>query len=228
MVSFDELKARLGTIRATIEKSAALSGRTINDIRLVVVTKTHPIEMVQRVVDAGIRDIGENRVQELVAKAPLVKGDVCWHMIGHLQTNKVRKVLEHASWIQSVDSDRLADEIDARSAGLPARVKTLVEVNTSGEASKSGCEPGAAVGLCERVAAGKNMEFCGLMTVGPLYGGESETRRAFAQLRSIGESVRHLAGKIELSMGMSSDFAWAIEEGSTMVRIGSRLLGERQ
>jgi pyridoxal phosphate enzyme (YggS family) len=227
MLSHGEIKARIDDVRAEMEIAAARSGRRLDAIRLIAVTKTHPADLVQMVVDAGVSDIGENRVQELLAKAPVVTGSVVWHLIGHLQTNKVRKVIDQAAWIQTVDSDRLADELDIRATALSQKIKVLIEVNTSKEASKSGCDPLEARPLCEKVAASRSMEFCGLMTVGPLGGGETATRRAFQTLRSIGESVRQYAPRIELSMGMSGDFGWAIEEGSTMVRIGTRLLGDR-
>jgi PLP dependent protein len=228
MIHKDEIRSRLDDIRSEIEKAAIKSGRKLDDITLVAVTKTHPAETVQALVDLGIHDIGENRVQEIAAKAPVITGDITWHMVGHLQRNKVKKALEHVAWIQSIDSDRLADEVEESAGKISKKVKALVEVNTSGEISKSGCEPSLAIALCEKVAACKNLEFCGLMTIGPLIGGEAETRKSFQMLRGIGEKVKNLAPKIELSMGMSNDFSWAVEEGATIVRIGTRLLGDRK
>ena len=227
MLSIQEIQDRLQEIRGQIVDAAGKSGRRPEDVRLIAVTKTHPVEVVQGLVDSGVVDIGENRVQELAAKAPLVKGTISWHMVGHLQRNKVKKALEYVDWIQSVDSDRLADEIQKYATAAQKKVKVLVEVNTSRDASKTGCPIPEAVTLCEKVAAAGAMEFCGLMTIGPLSGGEAETRASFVLLRELGEKCRHLSPRIELSMGMSNDFSWAIEEGSTMVRIGTKLLGGR-
>jgi PLP dependent protein len=228
MMQKDALQSRLDSIRSEMDRAAIQSGRKLDDIKLIAVTKTHPAETIQALVDLGIRDIGENRVQEIGAKAPLITGDVTWHMVGHLQRNKVKKALEYVTWIQSIDSDRLADEIETCAGQLGKKVKALVEVNTSGEVSKSGCDPNQSVALCEKVALCKNIEFYGLMTIGPLSGGESGARKSFQMLRGIQEKIQHLCPKCELSMGMSSDFTWAIEEGATMVRIGTRLLGQRE
>ena len=228
MITPLELQSRLNSIRLEIEAAAARSGRNPTDIRLIAVTKTQPAELVQMVVDAGVMNIGENRVQELLVKAPVVKGCTDWHMIGHLQTNKVKKVIEQAQWIHSVDSRHLADEIEKYCAVASKKMKCLVEINTSGEESKSGCSPDQALDLCEKVATLEHLELRGLMTIGPLRGSEEQTRASFRLIRSIGERIRHLvSSELELSMGMSNDFVWAIEEGSTMVRIGTRLVGER-
>lgn len=198
-------------------------GRDAAAVRVIAVTKTHPVEVVQACIDAGIRDIGENRVQELEQKAPELHGDRELHLVGHLQTNKVAKALPLVQWIHSLDSLRLLEAIERRAAGR--RVKALVEVNTSGEASKSGCSPGECRALCEAVSRSSAVEFRGLMTVGPLTGGEAAARGSFRRLRELGESCADLAPVIELSMGMSGDFEWAVEEGATMVRIGTLLLG---
>ncbi len=175
----------------------------------------------------GVCEIGENRVQEIEEKAPLLKGRFSLHMVGHLQTNKVGHALLYVKWIQSIDREKLVSRIEFCHKG-PDRVKALVEVNTSGEASKSGCLPQECRTLCERVAGSAALEFCGLMTSGPLNGSEKEVRESFALLRQLGETCHGLAPALELSMGMSGDFEWAIEEGSTMIRAGTALLGERR
>jgi hypothetical protein len=186
------------------------------------------VELVQQCVDLGISDIGENRVQEIEQKAPLLKGEYTLHLVGHLQTNKVAKVLPLVHWIQSVDSERLIRFIDDKGKNLGRRIAALVQVNTSGEASKSGCIPSECSALCALAAQSSVLEFRGLMTIGPLGGSEKNIRQSFALLRNLGEQVRNLCAKpLELSMGMSDDFEWAIEEGATMVRLGTVLFGKR-
>ncbi len=226
---FANLQNNYDILKSRIEKACQRSNRKPEDIRLVAVTKTHPVETVQALINLGIRDIGENRVQEIERKAPNLTGEFSMHMIGHLQTNKVSKVLPLVEWIQSIDSARLVDKINAAAQQVQKKMKVLVEVNTSGEPAKSGCMPPECVGLCEYASGSKYMEFQGLMTVGPISGGEAETRRAFELLRNTAQACKHLTatGRMALSMGMSADFEWAIEEGSTMIRIGSLLLGNR-
>jgi PLP dependent protein len=216
-------------LKGRIEKACLKSKRNPEDIRIIAVTKTHPVEAVQAVIDLGIRDIGENRVQEIERKQPFLKGEFSMHMIGHLQTNKVSKVLPMVDWIQSIDSTRLIERINSFPPSRSRKIKALVEVNTSGEASKSGCLPQDCLSLCEQVSKSNVLELQGLMTIGPLTGGELEIRRAFKLLSRLAEQCRHLAAtdRMILSMGMSADFEWAIEEGSTMIRIGSILLGSR-
>jgi pyridoxal phosphate enzyme (YggS family) len=220
-----QLSERLESIRHQIEKACERSSRTVESVRLIAVTKTHPVETLQQLIDLGIKDLGENRVNEIEAKVPLLKGDFTMHLIGQLQTNKVARVLPHIDWIQSVDRERLINRIEQFQNG--SKIKALVEVNTSGESSKSGCIPEMCREICERVVASPALEFCGLMTIGPLSSDELLVRNAFSLLRRLGEQCKDLTEKIELSMGMSSDFEWAISEGSTMVRIGSLLLGRR-
>ncbi|MBD3391777.1 MAG: YggS family pyridoxal phosphate-dependent enzyme [Chitinivibrionales bacterium] len=223
----ESFQERLKALRERISAACARSGRGGRPVRIVAVTKTHPAETVQAVIDAGLPDIGENRVQEIMDKAPGLTGTRCLHMVGHLQTNKVAKVVPLVDWIQSVDSARLADKIETQAAKAGRSISALVQVNTSGEESKSGCAPEQAIELCERVAACTHVSFHGLMTVGPLDASERETKQCFERLRNIGESCRHLCDTVELSMGMSDDFEWAIEEGATIIRVGSLLLGAR-
>jgi pyridoxal phosphate enzyme (YggS family) len=196
-------------------------------VRLIAVTKNHPAETVQRLLDIGVRDIGENRVQEMEEKVPRLAGDFTAHMIGHLQTNKAQKVWPLAGWVQSVDRERLVRRLEGCHSGAEPKKRVLVEVNTSGEGSKSGCSPIECGRLCELVAGSGALELRGLMTIGPLGGGEAAVRGAFALLREL--SQKHCAGIVapELSMGMSGDFEWAIEEGATMVRVGTALVGDR-
>lgn len=225
----EQLRANLASVRSRIDRACERAGRAGDAVRLVAVTKTHPAETVQELLDLGVTEIGENRVQEIEAKAPLLKGGFTLHMVGHLQTNKVAAVLPHVAWIQSIDSGRLVSRIE-HCCTARGGIKALVEVNTSGEASKTGCLPEECRRLCELVAGSRALVFRGLMTVGPLDGSEIQTRESFALLRKLGEACRDLlppATTLELSMGMSDDFEWAIAEGSTMVRIGTALFGGR-
>jgi pyridoxal phosphate enzyme (YggS family) len=222
-----EFQERADALREGIFAACTRVGRSIDTVRTIVVTKTHPVEALQMVLDAGFVNIGESRVQEIVQKAPQLTGKRVLHMVGHLQTNKVAKVVPLVDWIQSLDSERLLRKVEAQCSATGKTLDALVQVNTSGEDTKSGCRLEEALELCEKVAAASAVRFRGLMTIGPLDAGESETRRAFAALRNVGEKCRHLTETLELSMGMSGDFEWAIEEGATMIRIGSLLLGAR-
>lgn len=223
----DNLKDRIKKIKEDIAQASATAGRPEDAVRLVIVTKTYPASLLQEILDTGHFDIGENRVQEITEKAPLLKGDKVIHMVGHLQTNKVAKVVPLVDWIQSVDSERVLRKIEENCEKLSRKMNILIQVNTSGEETKSGCGPHEAADLCSKASESKNLEFRGLMTIGPLYGGEKEARKSFIMLRELGRSLADPSQRFELSMGMSADFRWAIEEGSTMVRIGSLILGER-
>ncbi|HUI92896.1 MAG TPA: YggS family pyridoxal phosphate-dependent enzyme [Chitinivibrionales bacterium] len=220
--------SRYKSLQDRIAAACARSNRSPSDVRVIVVTKTHPIETIQTVIDRGIHDIGENRVQEIEQKMPQLKGAFEMHLVGHLQSNKVNKAVPLVQWIQSIDSIRLAEKAGACAEGLQKRIKALVQVKTSEEETKSGCAPGECFAVAESVAKNPGLEFCGLMTIGPLGASESNTRKSFAALRACAEQCRHLASRVELSMGMSADFEWAIEEGATMIRIGTLLLGERK
>jgi hypothetical protein len=222
----DRLLANLEIIERRIARACEKAARRRDSVRLVAITKTHPADTVQTLIDIGIRDIGENRAAEIEEKTPLLRGDFTMHMVGHLQTNKVAHVLPHVGWIQSIDRERLVSRIEFLHRGTD-KINALVEVNTSGEASKSGCRPDECTALCERVMRSGALEFRGLMTIGPLNRTETETRQSFALLRKLREKCGEKGSGLELSMGMSGDFEWAIEEGATIIRIGSALVGER-
>jgi pyridoxal phosphate enzyme (YggS family) len=222
-----DLATRIQSLNERISAASNRCGRSPDSVKTVVVTKTHPAETLQAVLDAGIADIGENKVQELIQKAPLLRGARTLHMVGHLQTNKVGKVVPLVDWIQSVDSERLLQKIDTQCENAGKKINILIQINTSAEESKSGCAPEEALELCEKAAASPHVEFRGLMTIGPLGGSEQQIRQSFIRLRELGEKCASLCAPVELSMGMSDDFEWAIEEGATIIRIGSLLLGER-
>jgi pyridoxal phosphate enzyme (YggS family) len=206
----------VAAVRARITDAAARAGRDPAEVTLVAATKTVPVERVAAVIAAGVVDIGENRAQELTAKAPALEGtDARWHFLGQLQRNKVRAL---APWVvcwQSVDREELGEEIARRAAGT----RVLVEVNLAGEPAKGGCRPSEAPGLVDALRA-QGLDVAGLMAVPPA---DDDPRRWFSRLR---ELHAHL-GLEELSMGMSDDFEIAVEEGATMVRVGRALFGTR-
>jgi len=221
------IASNLAAVRANIEAAAKKSGRDPKDIKLVAATKDVPVSMIAEAIKAGLTDIGENRVQEAKGKfAELKHLPVAWHMLGHLQTNKVKDALEMFSVIQSVDSIHLAQEISKRAG---RSIQVLVEVNTSGEASKFGVSPESAVELARNVSELPNLKLAGLMTVGPLTRDEKRIRGAFGQLRRLYNEIKGLnltAVELKyLSMGMSDDYGMAIEEGSNLVRIGRAIFG---
>jgi PLP dependent protein len=212
----------IASVKSRIEQAAGRTGRDPSGIKLVAVTKGVPAELIMEAVKAGITDIGENRVQEAEQKFELIKDlPATRHMIGHLQTNKVKAALEMFSVIQSVDSERLADEISKRAGSV---TDVFVEVNTSGEAAKYGIEPDKAIQLAKHIAGLKNLRLAGLMTVGPATDSEPDIRKSFRSLADLFGQIKRLnLPGVELkyiSMGMSGDFEIAIEEGSNLVRIG--------
>lgn len=225
----DTLRERFKALNEETTQSCEKVGRSPDEVTVVIVTKTHPVEILQAVIDTGHGAIGENRVQEIMQKVPLLTGEKTIHMVGHLQTNKVTKVVPLVDWIQSIDSEKLAVKVDQQCQKVGKKMSVLVQVNTSGEETKSGCAPEEAVALCEKVARCEYLRFRGVMTIGLLGGTEKETRHCFQVLRNIREQCKGLTdSSFELSMGMTDDFRIAIEEGSTMIRIGSYILGARK
>ncbi len=226
---YDHLEKNFTAVEHEIEATCKRAGRNVSDITLITVTKTYPVDLAQAVIDTDHLDIGENRPQEIMDKMPVLTGEPTMHLIGQLQTNKVRKMIPLVKWIHSVDREKLLDKIDTIAEELQTPVNILIQVNTSGEASKSGCSPEEAITLCQKAATKEWARFCGLMTIGPLHGDDTDVRKSFQQLRAIGEEVKELVKgeKLELSMGMSGDFPLAIEEGATMIRVGSRIVGAR-
>jgi pyridoxal phosphate enzyme (YggS family) len=220
---------RLAMVRARIAAAAVRVGRDQSSVRLIGASKTVPAEVLAQAVRAGLQDLGENRVQEAEAKAPLLRADLTdgagpkWHLIGHLQSNTARKAVALFDWIHSVDSPRLADALDRIALELGRTPRVLIEVNTSGEVSKEGVAPADAPALIAHVAGLSAIRLVGLMTIGPLAG---DARPAFRLLKQLRDAAG-LPELVELSMGMSGDFEDAVEEGATMVRVGSALFGAR-
>jgi PLP dependent protein len=225
----------IAAVRERIVVAARRAGRSRADIALMAVTKTHSPERIREAYTAGLRLFGENRVQEFAAKAGALAdlAGVEWHMIGHLQTNKAGKVVELFNAVDSVDSARLAEKLDAAAQNMGKKLALLIEVNVGGEAAKSGVAPDSRE-LEELLLAAPGfeaLEFRGLMTVPPFSDDTERARPFFRQLRQLRDAIaaRNLpAIRMDvLSMGMSHDFEIAIEEGSTCVRVGTAIFGER-
>ena len=226
---------RLASIRQRIEAAAHRGGRTPSEIGLVAVSKGVEPGRIEEAYACGLRIFGENRVQELVAKVEALQGRgldaLEWHMVGHLQRNKARNVARHVTLLHSLDSLALAQELDRHLSRLGRTLDVLVEVNVSGEPTKWGVRPDEAPALVRAVAAVPTLRVVGLMTVGPLTDDQQAVRAAFRSLRLLRDRIREegWAGPdfVHLSMGMSSDFEVAIEEGATLIRIGTALFGPR-
>ncbi len=218
-------------VRNKIAEACRRSGRKSEEIELVAITKTVDVEQINEAIEAGIRVVGENRVQEAWRKFQEVGKGVHWHIVGHLQTNKVKRVLQFADMIHSVDSVYLAREIQTQAEKLDRTIEILIQVNTSGEESKFGFEPEVTIGAIEEISAFSNLEIKGLMTIGAFLPNPEDVRPCFKLLRDLKDRVNeHKIAGFEigtLSMGMTNDYEVAIEEGSTMVRVGTAIFGER-
>jgi pyridoxal phosphate enzyme (YggS family) len=218
-----DIARNLAAVRGRISAAAERAGRSPGDITLVGISKTHPADAVLAAYTAGLCDFGENRVGEAAAKIDALRArDVAprWHLVGHLQRNKVAAALNLFDILHSVDSERLAEAISAQ-ATRPVRV--FIEVNVAGEASKFGVPPGEAAGLAERIGVLPNLDLLGLMTVAPRVDDPEDVRRVFRTLRELRDAL----GLRELSIGMTDDFEVAVEEGSTLVRVGRAIFGAR-
>ena len=225
----------LGAVRDRIARAAERSGRTPADITIVAVTKTHPIERVREAVAAGLLDIGENRVLEAVEKQEQwPDAPVRWHMIGHLQRNKAKHAVGRFALIHSLDSVRLAEALEQAAAARNTVQPVLVEVSVAGEAQKSGAPLAEAEGIVRHATGLPHLKLEGLMTMAPLTDDEPVLRRTFRELRELRDRLSRdpqsaIRNPLQhLSMGMSNDFEIAIEEGATMVRLGTVLFGERE
>ena len=212
-----------------IHDSVIKSNRDFNDIRIIGVSKTNPISSILEGLDAGITDFGENKALELRDKSELIKQKVNWHFIGHLQRNKVKYVINAADYIHSVDSVKLASEINKRAKAVDKIQNIFFEVNTSGEEAKFGVsnfdELYELASRCEEL---QNIKMNGLMTMASFTKNETELRKSFSTLREMREKIKNKFVTIsELSMGMTNDYLIAIEEGATMLRIGTAIFGKR-
>jgi pyridoxal phosphate enzyme (YggS family) len=224
------IKDNIGEVLECIAVSARWAGREPGGIKLLAATKNRSIDEVLEAVEAGVRVVGENRVQELLEKAPALAGKVELHFIGHLQRNKARQVVGLVELIHSLDSLRLASEIDERAGRAGLAQKVLVQVNVAGEQSKSGVAPGELEGFIGEVGRLANLQAVGLSTIAPYAEDPQEARWVFAELRALGQAMGEKCEGFEcreLSMGMTNDFEVAVEEGSTIVRVGTAIFGPR-
>ena len=225
------LETQLKEVEAKIQAACDRAGRKREEVTLIAVSKTKPIEMLQEAYDLGVRVFGENKVQEITAKYDALPDDNHWHMIGHLQTNKVKYIVDKVTMIHSVDSIKLAREISKEAQKKQVTVSILIEVNVAGEESKFGVSMEEAEPLIRKIALLDGIKICGLMTIAPYVEDEEKNRQYFADLKQL--SVDIATKNIDnvnmnvLSMGMTGDYAVAIEEGATYVRVGTGIFGER-
>ncbi|MFH0977442.1 MAG: YggS family pyridoxal phosphate-dependent enzyme [Spirochaetota bacterium] len=212
-----------------IERISASAGRNASAVKIVAISKTFPASAIQEAIDHGITLFGENKVQEAKQKTPALKGAFIMHLVGHLQSNKARDAVKMFDLIHSIDKFSTALKTDEEAKKINKVQKILVQVNTSGEDTKSGIEPEEAIKLCKEVSTLKNLELTGLMTIGPLTEDAKSIRSSFRMLKELLERANAELGlnMRELSMGMSSDYGIAVEEGATLLRIGSAIFGQR-
>lgn len=216
------IRDNVAAVEERIVRACVRAGRSRQDVMLVGVSKTFPAELVDEVIASGISNVGENRVQEAREKKPLVHGSARWHLIGHLQTNKAKDAVKLFDVIQAVDSLDLAEKLARAAEGHGKRQDVMLQVNIGDESQKSGIARGDADAIAKQVAALASLRVIGLMAIPPV-GTPEESRPYFRELRVMRDSL----GLEHLSMGMSEDFETAIEEGSTMVRVGRAIFGSR-
>ncbi|MCJ7578156.1 MAG: YggS family pyridoxal phosphate-dependent enzyme [candidate division Zixibacteria bacterium] len=231
IVNMGSVEENIRNIWSRIEKAAEKTGRDKEDIKLVAVTKTVEVERIKEAIKCGIETIGENRVQEAESKFVQITEKVEKHLIGHLQTNKAKKAVELFDFIQSVDSQHIAQEISRRAFQMGKAMEVLVEINTSGEKSKFGVDPDQALSFVKLILNSEGIKIKGLMTIGLFSDNSEDTRPCFKKLKAIFDQMkRESLPNVEmkyLSMGMTNDFEIAIQEGSNMVRIGTGIFGPR-
>lgn len=225
------IKDNFEEVKGNVLKACERAGRNVDDVTLIAVSKTKPLEDLREAYEAGARDFGENKVQELVDKIPEMPNDVRWHMIGHLQRNKVKYIVDKVYMIHGVDSLRLAEEISKEALKHDVVVKILMEVNVAEEESKFGITVADAPELAEEIAKLPGVSLQGLMTIAPYVANPEENREIFAKLRQLAvdisrKNIDNISMNV-LSMGMTGDYQVAIEEGATCVRVGTGIFGER-
>lgn len=225
------ISENLKAVRENIEESCKGANRSSNSVRLIAVTKTYGVDVINEAIDCGVLDIGENRVQEIMEKYDSVK-PVRWHLIGHLQKNKVKYIIDKVEMIHSVDSFDLAKEIDKQAKKVGKVQKVLLEVNVSGEESKFGIVPKDCPELCRKIAEEfENVKIEGLMTVAPFTDDEKLLENVFRGLKALSGEIAEMnmpnVDMKELSMGMTNDYPLAVSCGATMVRVGTGIFGKR-
>lgn len=221
----------LNRVEEKISAACKRAGRSRDEVTLIAVSKTKPEYMVEEAYSTGQRDFGENKVQELTRKKEILPGDIRWHLIGHLQTNKVRQVVGKACLIHSVDSLHLAETISREAGKKGIDVPVLVEVNVAEEETKFGVTSEETIALVESIAALPNLTVKGLMTIAPFVSDPEDNRPVFQKLRQLSvdiaaKNINNVTMSV-LSMGMTNDYEVAIEEGATMIRVGTGIFGER-
>jgi hypothetical protein len=223
------LSDNIKKINNSIKEACLRSGRKESDITLIAVSKNHSINDIVSAFELGIHNFGENRAQELKEKASQLELNLTWHFIGHLQTNKVKYVMRSAGFIHSIDSLKLAEEVEKQAINLSREIEVLLEIKTSSEATKYGLENEKEIfTVAEFCSNSKHLKFNGLMTIAPFTDNEKLIRESFIELRTLKEKLKNNGFDINhLSMGMTNDFEIAIDEGATMLRIGSAIFGER-
>lgn len=225
------IKDNIITVHENIEKSCLKAGRDPKEVTLISVTKTKPLPDLRAAYEAGERNFGENKVQELVSKIDELPSDIKWHMIGHLQRNKVKQIVGRVELIHSVDSYRLAEEINIQSIKKNVITPILIEVNIGDEISKFGIRPDETEELIREISELKNIKVKGLMTVAPNFEDPEDTRPLFRSMHNLFIDIKNKnidnVDMCILSMGMTNDYKIAVEEGATMVRVGTAIFGPR-
>lgn len=225
------IKENIAKVEQVIDEVCKETGRNRNEVTLIAVSKTKPVEMLQEAYETGCRDFGENKVQELVDKYEILPKDIRWHMIGHLQRNKVKYIVDKVYLIHSVDSLKLAEEISKEAVKKNVSVNILIEVNAAGEETKFGTTLEDAKQLVREAAKLPNVHIKGLMTIAPMVENAEENRVFFQQLKKLSvdiaaENIDNVSMEV-LSMGMTGDYYVAVSEGATLVRVGTGIFGER-
>lgn len=225
------LKENLAYVEKEITEACKRSGRSREEVTLISVSKTKPVSMLEEAYGLGVRVFGENKVQELSQKYDALPKDIEWHMIGHLQRNKIKYIIGKAALIHSVDSLRLAEAIEKEAAKQNITAAVLIEVNVAGEESKFGLKPDEVFDFALKVSEFSHIRIKGLMTIAPFVENPEDNRPVFAHLKKLSVDIMrksaHNINMSVLSMGMTNDYRVAIEEGATMVRIGTGIFGER-
>ena len=225
------IRNHLNEVRENIQKACDKAGRSPQEVTLIAVSKTKPLFMLEEAYEAGARDFGENKVQEILEKHPKMPEDARFHMIGHLQRNKVKQVLPHAVLIHSVDSYRLAEQISQEAGKLGITAKILLEVNVAKEESKFGMMPEDVEEMAGQIAALPHLQIEGLMTIAPFVDDPEKNRPVFRKLYQLSVDIKKKnidnVNMGVLSMGMTGDYQVAVEEGSTMIRVGTGIFGAR-
>ena len=225
------IKENLNAVQSKISDSCLKANRHLDDVTLIAVSKTKPLCMLEEAYASGIRHFGENKVQEIIEKYDHMPEDVQWHMIGHLQRNKVKYIIDKVSLIHSVDSLRLAEEINKQAQNKQLVMPILIELNIADEDSKFGVAPAETLDLIRQISKLENLSIKGLMTVAPFVENAEDNRQYFKVMKQLSvdimkENIDNVSMDI-LSMGMTGDYEVAIEEGATMVRVGTGIFGER-